>query len=62
MCQCSSVSGAQQAALQFKISVAVAKKAQDAMKLQGDATSKLVEQIAQAGQSPGLGTQFDSAG
>ena len=61
MCQSSSVSSAQQATQQLKIGVAVAKKAQDATAVQGNAEVKLLAEVAKSVKTPGVGEQFDGA-
>lgn len=52
----------QQSSLQFQIAVAVAKKAQDATKLQGQAATQALASAVQTAKSPDLGNQFDAAG
>ncbi len=62
MCNSSSVAGAQQASQQLKISVTVAKKAQDATAAQGAAIVKMLDNVAKQVKTPGLGAQIDSTG
>ena len=65
MCQSSSVSSVssyQQAALKFQVGIAVAKNAQTATNVQGQAAVELLTSAAQAVKAPGLGGQFDSVG
>jgi hypothetical protein len=62
MSQCSSATAAQQSSVQTQIAVAVAKKAQDATKLQGQAATQALTNAAQSVKSPDLGNKFDAAG
>jgi hypothetical protein len=62
MCQSSSVSSAQQSAMNFQIGVVVAKKAQDATKAVAQAALESLGNAAQSAKAPGLGDQFDGVG
>ena len=62
MSQCSSATAAQQSSVQSQIAMAVAKKAQDATKLQGQAATQALASAAQSVKSPELGNQFDGVG
>jgi hypothetical protein len=59
-CATSSVSSAQQAALQFQIGVAVARQQQDAAKVQGDAVIQLLQAAAALSKSTTSGGNFDA--
>ena len=61
MCQSASISSAQQASQQLKIGATVAKKAQDAASVQGNAVVKLLAEVARSVKTPGVGEQFDGA-
>jgi Putative motility protein len=54
-----SVSQAQQSQLSAQISTAVARKALDAVKSQGEAVVALIDAAATIGKAPGRGGQFD---
>ncbi|MBN2295225.1 MAG: hypothetical protein JXM70_22535 [Pirellulales bacterium] len=53
---------AQDAALCSQIQFAVADKALDNMKLQGEAMNRLLEDAAQVGKDLNLGKKFDAVG
>lgn len=60
MCDTSSVSAAQQSALQTQIQISVLAKQQSAVKQTGQAAIELLQAAAQVGKSLDTGTQFDA--
>lgn len=59
MCDCSSVSAAQNSAVQMQLQVAVLAKQQAAVKQSGEAVVQLIDSAAQLGKSPDTGKDFD---
>ncbi|NUQ61359.1 MAG: hypothetical protein HUU20_02655 [Pirellulales bacterium] len=57
-----SVLQARQAELDSRIQFAVAKKALDVMKTQGNAVVQLIEAAGRAGKAEGAGEHFDATG
>ena len=62
MCDTSSVSAAQQSAVQTQIQISLLAKQQAAVKQQGEAVVQLIEAAAQVGKSIDTGKTFDAVG
>jgi len=62
MTDVSSVSNAQQSAIQVQIDVAIMKKAQDATKAAGECAVQLLQSAAALSKSNGTGGNFDAIG